>query len=327
MLFLMIMLSRFFGWALFFGVLAYSLTPNARRTFRSSLWIAFPIALVLYAPNVAWNATHDWINLRFSTHDRQLMHALWPPQIGVSTIRCIIYAVIAALVAYLAAIRPKYWLLAWTALPLTILMIALAPFETVESYWLLGPAASLIVACAIAYARSTVQVRRLVALAYAAPVIAALAAAAFPALSEDVQARLLDAAPAARGLYSPTASYDRLANQVKTLAERYDAAIFTDRYEIAAELLYHETPVQLHGNGLGVAQWEMWDQGPTGPNAVVFVRDSPIGANDDLRLWAERGWTTVRDAGLLQTTFAGREATRLYAIVATGRRTSCAHAQ
>jgi len=287
------MLSRFFGVALFLGVLAYALLPRQRTQLRAGLWIAFPVALALYAPNLIWNATHHWINVLFSAHDRQSIHGA-SVALSISTVRALIYATIIFGLTYVTAIRPRYALLAWTALPLPLLLVALSPFEAVESYWLLGPLASLVVATGIAVARLSKGAQTGLGIAYAVPSALAVAAAGFPALPEPLQAALMQHVAMTRALYSPTPGFALLAPQVASRARALGVVIASDRYEVAAELLYHGVPVEMFGRGLGAAQWKMWQNAPVPADALV-VRDRPFPG-----------------ATMLRARYAGRDATTLY---------------
>ncbi|MGR4065689.1 MAG: glycosyltransferase family 39 protein, partial [Vulcanimicrobiaceae bacterium] len=68
------MLSRVFGWALFFGVAATFLTGGVRV--RAPFAVSCAIALALLIPWIAWNASHEWVNLLFTVRDRQSFRAV-----------------------------------------------------------------------------------------------------------------------------------------------------------------------------------------------------------------------------------------------------------
>ena len=287
-------MSRFFGWALVLGVLAYC-TYNNRRMWRDGLWISLLIALALYAPFVGWNAAHHWANFAFTTHDRSALAFTWPPAWTISTARCMIYAIVIFSVTYATAIRARYALIAWTALPLVALFAVMSLFETVESYWLLGPVASLCVSIGIAFGDFAKAVQRIVAVAYGVAAAVAIAAAGFPTLPERAQASLMQSVPFSRAFYSPTASYAELALDVGTFSRARGAPLITDKYEVAAEMLYYGVDIEMVGKRLGAAQWKMWQSdAPIPPDAVV-VTDEPFSGAYSLR-----------------TTYAGRPALTLY---------------
>jgi len=54
--------------------------PHERRT--PWPWLGLAAALAIAAPNLAWNATHDWISFRFQLHEG-LVHADPPGALGL----------------------------------------------------------------------------------------------------------------------------------------------------------------------------------------------------------------------------------------------------
>jgi 4-amino-4-deoxy-L-arabinose transferase-like glycosyltransferase len=285
-------LSRAFGWALVLGVAAYAMQTD-RKAWRDGLWISLAIAVLLFLPFVAWNATHHWANFAFTTLDRSALQLTWPP--ALSSIRCLMYTAIIVGIAYATAIRTRLWLIVWTTLPLVAAFALLSLFETVESYWLLGPVASLVVSVGIAVTRAGKPIQWTLGAVYALAACIAIAAAGFPALPEGTQARLMQALPATRAFYSPAASYASLAVDVASFARAHRASLISDKYEVAAEMLYYGVPVEMIGNRLGAMQWEMWQTSAPIPRDALVVTDEPF-----------------HGAYRLQSTYAGRPALTLY---------------
>ena len=277
------LLSRFFAWALVAGVVAsLGRAPQARK----SLATALALALALYAPFVLWNATHGWANVAFTFQHRQALGALSPQISALSSERAALYAALIWVVAYAVAWRPRIGLIAWTALPLATALAVLGAFTTVESYWLLGPFASLCVGIGIALDRASTGVRRTLGVAWSLSFVYALATLAFFAVPVSLQAHVLQAWPGARNLlYSGTVLYEPLSHDVAALAPP-GSLVLTDRLEIAGELYYHGVDVLMVGYAPQKRAWNDWrvkERGNAGlPREGLFVSYSP--AYDDAGL-------------------------------------------
>lgn len=253
------MLSRFFGWALLAGIIAFSLAPARRGLWKQGFWLAPLIALLVYAPFIAWNAAHGWENLTFTVRERQSFHAFSAGHLSVlSTARFFVYALLLWIVAFFVALRPRNALIAWTALPFPTFLALLSFFESVESYWLLGPFASLCVGIGIASSQGSERTRKLLG-ALAIPAAYTLASALFLSLPEPTQAALLrPRASPAHGWYSGTYAYRALARDTQALLAGRSAVALTDRFEIAAELAYHDVNSVIIGHSPQVKQWARW---------------------------------------------------------------------
>jgi 4-amino-4-deoxy-L-arabinose transferase-like glycosyltransferase len=276
-------LSRFFGWALIGGIVGCALFEPNRILWRRGLWLALLIAAVLYAPFIAWNAAHGWENFRFTLHDRQAIHAFSAGRAGnLSSARYLVWAVLFWAVAAATVLRQRLWLVAWTALPLPTALAAFAFFATVESYWLLGPFASLCASIGIAFARLPRPARRIVTALAMVPAAWTAASVAFLALPESAQAAILrGGGPGARNaLFSASFLYAPLARDVGALTQARGAVAASDRLEIASELTYNGVAAMLAGASPQVPQWNRWHdvrgarEGP--PERVLLVTyDAP----------------------------------------------------
>jgi hypothetical protein len=270
------LLSRFFGWALLAGIVAYTFAPQRRALWKQGFWIAPTIALALYVPFIAWNASHGWENLTFTVHDRQRFQAFSAEHLAVlSTLRFLAYAIALWTVGFFVALRPGNALVAWTTLPFPTFLALLSCFEVVESYWLLGPFASLCVGIGIAYAGCSQTARRALS-SLAIPSAYTMLSALFLTLPEPTQASLLRApASPARGWYSGTYAYDPLAHDVRDIAAHRCAMILTDRFEIAAELAYHGVDSVIIGHSPQIRQWARWYAPRYAPKYALLVTFFP----------------------------------------------------
>jgi 4-amino-4-deoxy-L-arabinose transferase-like glycosyltransferase len=304
-----VVLSRTFGWALVAGVLAWSLEP-ARR---ARLWprFALPLAIVAaaYAPFIAWNAQHDWENVAFSFHTRQQFQA-FAHLADPSTIRFIIYTVMLAAVTWLVALRrrPRITLVAWTALPLPAALFVLSFFTTTESYWIIGPAASVAVGAGVVLERSRLWSRVTLAVLGIGTVYVT-ASALFLALPEAAQERAFAAVPAiekpfASGVYV----YAPLAGRLRALSTTdHGAVVLTDRYETAAELLWYGLDARIVVALPQQPQWMRWHAGePVPQHALLVTFDAPLQAAPELAREAAAAYARVTPLPAIAPAFAGR---------------------
>ena len=281
-----VVLSRTFGWALVFGIFAWSLEPERRRRLWPLLAASAAVLVAGYAPFIAWNAAHDWENVAFTFHTRQHFGLAVARLVDISTVRLVVYAVLLAGVTWVVALRrtPRITLVAWTALPLPLALIALSLVTTTESYWIIGPAASLALGLGIALEPSLAG-RRVLVGALAVGTAYVTAAALFLTLPEATQARAFGAVP---GLRKPLASgvfeFAPLAERVAALAAADEGAVvLTDRYETAAELLWYGVDSRFAIALPQAAQWSRWHAGAQPPQRALLVTfAAPLSANPDL---------------------------------------------
>jgi hypothetical protein len=304
-------LSRFFGWVLLLGILAYGLAPEQRELRRGGLWIAFAIAVALYVPFIAWNATHGWVNFRFTVHDRQALGSFSAGRFSVlSTARFLVLAIPFAIVAYFTALRPRRSLISWTALPFPIVLTALAAFESVESYWLLGPFASLCAGIGMSLAGVAPGRRRLIGWIAALPALATTGAMLFLALPETAQADVFGRFPPARApLSSASFMFAPLAADVRTLAATRSALVLSDAFELGAPLYYHGVPSVMTGSTVQAPMWNAWPDIRTLAQPAarwgLLVRFERLERDPGLAARFGRGCSSVRAGPVLRYAYAG----------------------
>lgn len=309
------LLSRFFGWALVGGITMWALFPVRTLLWRRGLWIALGIAVALVAPLFWWNATHAWMNVIFTFQGRHDMRVFSIDRFtSASTIRAVVFGLLVWIVAYVTAIRPRYPLLAWTALPLATLLMLLSFFETTESYWLLGPVASLCVGIGIAYAGASIAWQRLIAATWLTAGAYTMVAVAFIALPEGAQTALLRASDGRlkAPFYSGTFTYASLAEDLGSTSRHDRVEILTDQFEIASELLYHGVQARIVEPAPQVPQWESWylDGAPAG--SAVFVGFVPIAQDPQLLLRAHEACNSLAKGPTLSYRFAQTQAETFY---------------
>ena len=324
-------LSRFFGWALIGGIVGYALMPAHRSLWRRGLWIAFAVAIAMYAPFILWNATHGWENLAFTLHDRQALNGFSMTRLSaISTLRCVIGVAAIWGVGYAVALRPRHALVAWTGLPFPTMLAFLGFFQSVESYWLLGPVVSLCVGVGIAVARLAVGWRATIATIAGVGAACATATALFPALPEGAQrAALVATHEAVKGpLYSTVFVYRPLAADVERLATASKATPVTDREELAGELLYHGVRSVMMGDAPQVDQWVHWeDIRPLAvpvPRRILVVTFAPLERRTPLSAALRRAYRAVRPGPVLAYAFAGRSAQAFFTTWCEGPRADAA---
>ena len=271
----LLVLARFFGWALVFGVTCYALAPQRRAAWRSGLGIALAITGLCYAPFIWWNATHSWQTFEFTFFARHVPSSF--------SIRRVIelYAVQAAayspglwIGALMCAIRPRDALLAWTSIPLILLLTVLAFFERVEINWVSGAYASLCVAIGIAFVQLSHRARVVWATASAVPALVLLPslfiAAEMPA---DIYHVIVSTGSALRNT-GPWEIYttSQLAHNVKIIAREHNAVVMTDGYGLSSVLDFDAgIPPVVIGYDWQGAESHTWITQIRGPRTALFV--------------------------------------------------------
>jgi len=271
----LLVLARFFGWALVFGVACYALAPQRRGAWRSGLGIALAITGLCYAPFIWWNATHAWQTFEFTFFARHVPSSF--------SIRRVIelYAVQAAayspglwIGALMCAVRPRDALLAWTSIPLILLLTVLAFFERVEINWVSGAYASLCVAIGIAFVQLSHRARVVWATASAVPALVLLPslfiAAEMPA---DIYHVIVSTGSALRNT-GPWEIYttSQLAHNVKIIAREHNAVVMTDGYGLSSVLDFDAgIPPVVIGYDWQGAESHTWITQIRGPRTALFV--------------------------------------------------------
>ncbi len=280
-------LSRTFGWALVVGVVAWSFEPSRRARLWPLLTCSAAIVAAFYAPFIGWNAAHNWENFAFSFQTRQHFGLAATHLVDVSTVRFVIYAALLAGLTWWIALRrePRVTLVAWTALPLPAALLALSFVTTTESYWIIGPAASLALGAGIALDKAAAVWRRSILAVLGIGTAYTTAAALFLTLPEAAQAAAFTAMPSLRAPFaSGVYAFAPLADRLRTLAAAdNNAVILTDRYETSAELLRYGFDSRLARALPQQAQWERWHAGERPiQHALMVTYAAPLSADPEL---------------------------------------------
>ena len=320
-----VVLSRTFGWALVFGIFVWSLEPERRRRLWPVLALSTAILAVAYAPFVAWNAAHNWENFAFSFQTRQ--HFGLARIVDVSTVRFAGYALLLAAVAWFVAMRraPRVTLVAWTALPLPAALLVLSFVTTTESYWIIGPAASVALGAGIELERSAALWRRAVIGVLGVATAYATAAALFLTLPEPAQAAAFTRAPALRSLFaSGVYAFAPLAARVRELAAAdNDAVVLTDRYETSAELLWNGVDSRIAIALPQQAQWMRWHAGQrAATHALLITFAAPLSGDPDLARVVGAAYSRVTPQANIVLSYAGVPEDVYYAVQLDGLRSS-----
>jgi MFS family permease len=268
------LLAKMFAYALVAGVVAWALAPARRPLWRGGFALSFLVAAVLYAPFVIWNAGHHWITFAFAFEQR---HVAQP-----SLIRPLTYLVANAgayspglwIAALLVLVRPRNALIAWTAIPLSALLIVLNFHERIELHWIFGPYVSLCVGMGLAFEGLSHRARVLWATAGAVPAAVLIPflflAAVFPGpLYQQFRATgstLRNDGPFEIFTYWP------LAQDVRRMADANDAVVVTDGYGFSSQMDYEAgiPPVFIGYNKQG-QEAKGWYDPDMHPKRILFV--------------------------------------------------------
>ena len=305
------LLSRAFSISLLAGLLIFALLPARRYLWRQGFWIALLIAAALYAPFFYWNATHGWANFSYTLHRETYENFSLARLSAISTFRSAIETALFLAVAYLLTVRRPYPLLACTAFPLPLLLIVLSFFEGIESYWLLGPFTSLCVALGIAYLGFPLLWKRITAVLWIAPAIAAMAAVALLSLPQSAQASLIRGGVPKSFFYSGVYAYAPLARDVRKMVGTSDSGVMTTKYEIASELLYLGGTDSNVISGSGQRQWQIW-RASVKPGRYLLVSDEPLNGDDAVTRVEKRQCSSTGSGPTLHYAFSGPPVTTFY---------------
>ncbi|MBV8602718.1 MAG: glycosyltransferase family 39 protein [Candidatus Eremiobacteraeota bacterium] len=275
-----VLLSRFLGWALVFGVAAYALAPERRSAWRKGLTLSFAIAAACYAPFVLWNATHGWATFEFTFFGRHVPKAFSIKRVvDMYAVQAAAYSPGLWLGALICAVRPRDALLAWTSVPLIALLTVLGVFEPVEIHWVFGAYASLCVAIGIAYVALSPRARVIWATASAVPALVLL-----PAIfvATEVPGDIYQVIRSTGSVLRNTGPWEiyttgQLAHNVKIIAGEHDAIVMTDGYGLSSVLDFDAgiPPVVIGYNWQGAESHE-WITHIGGPRTALFVDKSSL---------------------------------------------------
>ncbi len=196
-------------------------------------------------------------------------------------------------------------------MPIALFVLSFA--MRTESYWIIGPAASLAIAIGVALARTNAIARGLTFGVLAVSTAYATFAALFLALPEPAQASFFDANPGWRSaLASGAFEYAPLAAYLRSGGAPNDAAIFTDGYETSAELLWYGLPSHIVVASLQQPQWTRWYGSPSVPaHAYLVMLNRPLADDANLAAAVHAAYAhatplpplPMRYAGQLEGTF------------------------
>jgi hypothetical protein len=323
-------LSRWFGWALVFGIACWSLGAHRRALWNGGMLLALALPIAAFVPVLVWNASVGWENVAFTFHDRQALDSIAVTHAGnVSSIRFLIYALAIVALTWLVALRssPRLPLLAWTALPLPIAFIALAFVTTIESYWIIGPGTSLLAAAGIALARANPRWTYVLGIVFGAAAAYTMAAALFLVLPEPLQQRFFSGpgatlrGPLASGVYE----YPALSERVRRDAAADAPTILVDQFSTAAELAYAGIDARLVGFTPQVPQWARWHRGsPVASRALVLTLAHPLRDDPALAARITAAYERCQPERTLPFAYAGVPEATFYETACAGLRPDAA---
>jgi len=277
-------LSRTFGWALVAGIAAWSVTFHGKGLW-PKLWIAFAVFASLYAPFVVWDATHHWWNLHFTLFGRARPPASAAHMESAHSIRFLVFAVLFVALTWLTARSGRMTLLAWTGLPLVLVLTILSFVQDVETYWLLGPFTSLCVALGpwVANQRRALQTAALTV----------VVTASLFTMGTMAYASVTRAGP----LYERDFVWMPTARAIDGLRKN-GAVPVTDTYEIAALLAFNDTRVLMFGNAPQTPQWQAW-YGSQMPSRAIVITLHPLDEEPDSAAFVKASFSEQKPGPIL----------------------------
>jgi hypothetical protein len=306
-----VLLSRVLGFALVFGVCAYALTPGVRRVWRRGLPLALGTALALYAPFIAWNASHHWVTLLFGlAYRHQEEH-----EFSVRRVLTLIASQAAAyspgifVAVLLLALRPRNAFLAWTAVPQLVVVTALAFFERVEIHWIFGTLVSLSAMLGVAYTQLSHRLKIVwtticvVPGAILVPAILAVTFAPIPIykiVNRETGAQLRNGGP------FEIMTYAMVAKDASVLARDRNAVVMTDGYGLSSVMDFDAgvAPVVIGYNWQG-RESRGWYPDAAQPQRALFVDKEPLATRPDIASHLRRACAHVVDGGTHPYSFGG----------------------
>ena len=268
------LLSKMFAWALVAGIVAWSLAPDRKRLWREGLAFSFAIAAVLYVPFLVWNAQHHWIGFWFTVLQRHGSEWRWYRPFSYLLANAGAYSPGLWIAAMLVLARPRNALIAWTSIPLSVLLIVLNVHERVELHWFFGPYVSLAVGIGVAFESLSHRARVLWATAGAVPAAVLIPflflAAAFPGqLYSQFRATgsvLRNSGPFEIFTYWP------LAQDVRRMATANEAVVVTDGYGFSSQMDFEAgiPPVVIGYDPQG-QEARHWYDAAMQPKRILFV--------------------------------------------------------
>jgi len=307
-----VLLSRVLGFALPFGVCAYALfAPDVRHVWRRGLPLALAVMLVLYAPFLAWNATHDWATLGFAlVHRHEEPHSFDLHRVAVLLLtQAAAYSPGIFVAVLLCALRPRDTFLAWTAIPQLVIVTGLAFFEKVEIHWIFGTLVSLAAMLGVAYTQISHRMKIVwtticvVPGAILVPAILAVSFAPVPiynVVHRETGAQLRNGGP------FEIMTYAMVAKEAAALAKERGAVVMTDGYGLSSVMDFDAgvAPVVIGYDWQG-RESRGWYPDDRHPARALFVDKEPLATRPDIALHLHRACASVIDGGTHPYSFGG----------------------
>ena len=251
------MLSKYHAVLLPVGALLHIIFwPQARRCLRKpGPYLAAAIGLMMFAPVIAWNATHDWASFLFQGGRASISHQLRLDELGatlgIEALYLFPWFWIALVVLLIKLIRrgPRAWdkhesFLMWQAAPALLLFHVIAAQRWIMPYWPLFGFIALMPLLGQAWAEGLKTRRRqlrrwIVAVAVFPILLAALVSAqARFGLFEDRQGRLLGLIAPKHDMTPDTIYWDEVASELdrRGLLSEPRTFLFTDSWDRSAGL-------------------------------------------------------------------------------------------
>ncbi len=306
-----VLLSRVLGFALPFGLIAYSLAAGRRHVWRRGMPLMLVTALAVYSPFLVWNAQHDWVTLSFAlVHRHEEAHSF--------SVRRALELIATQFAAYspgifcailACALRPRNALLAWTALPQFAIVTLLAFSERVEIHWIFGTFVSLCAMLGVAYVEISHRLKivwttvSIVPAAVLLPALFAFTLAPVPIyhfVHRETGAQLRNGGP------FEIMTYDMVAKDTARLARENDAIVMTDGYGLSSVMDFDAgvTPVVIGYDWQGRESHE-WFPDSRRPPRALFVDKEPLSTRPDIALHLRRACARVRDGGTHVFSYGG----------------------
>ena len=306
-----VLLSRVLGFALLFGICAYALRPEVRHVWRRGLPLALGVAALLYAPFIAWNASHHWVTLLFGlVYRHQENHGFSAGRVAqLFAAEAAAYSPGIFLAVLLLAVRPRNAFLAWTAIPQLIVVTLLAFFERVEIHWIFGTLASLCAMLGVAYVQASHRFKIVwtticvVPGAILVPAILAVTFAPIPIynyVNRETGAQLRNGGP------FEIMTYSMVARDAAKLARAHDAIVMTDGYGLSSVMDFDAgiPPVVIGYNWQG-RESRGWYTDQERPERALFVDKEPLATRPDIAKHLHRACASVVDGGVHPYSFGG----------------------
>ncbi|MDQ6823800.1 MAG: glycosyltransferase family 39 protein [Candidatus Eremiobacteraeota bacterium] len=283
-------LSRLFGIVLLAGVLAFSAAPERRWAWRGGMWFTAALFALCVAPFFLWNADHGWSSFVFALLQRHAPHVQLTRPLLLHATLALAYSPGLYIAAALLAFRRNEPLIAWTVLPLSIVLTVLAFREPVEVYWFFGPFISLCVAMGVSFVRLAPSSKRRWAIAATLPAsllstILFIAVLAPGSVYAGVRhfVRLSDNGP------FEAFSYPLLAANTHKLVHGADEIVMTDGYGFSSLLDFYAriTPVVIGYDAQG-SEARRWYSEATRPRRALFLDKIPLQNRPDFQAQLSR---------------------------------------